>query len=556
MTAHKLLGLALMLPLTGFSADTRDIEITHPYLLLPVNPEAKREWMQFRVDGEKVRDFNVEFDAENPLFWMPADVSAFVGKTLTIELPTGQQGDLEVLRQADSFPDEASIYREKYRPQFHFTTKMGRLNDPNGLVYQDGEYHLFYQHGPFGIDSTSKHWGHAVSTDLVHWQELPTALHPDELGHIFSGSAVIDEHNTAGFQTGDEPPLVAIYTSAPAVQGHAWSKGQRRSQSLAYSNDRGRTFTKYAGNPVVKNIRGNNRDPKVFWHEESGKWVMILYLAKPAFAILSSDNLKDWTLESELIIPDGHECPELFQLPLDGDPTQPYWIVWEGSGRYSIGTFDGREFSLKSGPFEAVYGANDYAAQNFNHTPDGRTIQLSWMGRGEFKYPGMPFNQQMTVPRELTLRTTEDGPRLYIYPIKELENLRGEHHQWRDITLQQDTQTLQGIAGDLLEVDLTLKPGSATEAGVEIFGQRISYNLREQTLVAFGREAPLPLMPDGLIRLKILVDRTSVEIFANEGYRQMAFCVLPQLSAGIRLFADQGECEFPSVDVWELQPIW
>jgi len=298
------------------------------------------------------------------------------------------------------------LYQETYRPQFHFTPKTNWTNDPNGLMYYKGEYHLFFQHNPFGINWGHMTWGHAVSPDMVHWTQLDHAIHPDELGTIFSGSGVVDWGNTAGFQTGEEAVLVCIYTSAGGTSPE--SEGRPFTQSIAYSNDRGRTWTQYEGNPVLGHIAGSNRDPKVIWHEPTGKWVMALFLDGHDYALFGSPDLKEWTRLSDVHVEGASECPDFFELPVDGDPASTRWVFWGASGNYLLGSFDGTSFTPEGESLRSNWGAHCYAAQTWSDIPpsDGRRLQIAWMAKGE--YPGMPFNQQMSFPRELTLRTTPD----------------------------------------------------------------------------------------------------------------------------------------------------
>jgi fructan beta-fructosidase len=240
---------------------------------------------------------------------------------------------------------EVETYNEALRPQFHFSPMKNWTNDPNGLVFLDGEYHLFFQHNPEGINWGNMTWGHAVSPDLVRWTQLDHAIYPDELGTIFSGSAVIDVNNTAGFQTGDTKVIVAIYTS----QGpEAKPDPKPVTQSIAYSNDRGRTWEKYDGNPVLENVIGGNRDPKVIWHEPTGQWVMALYLDADDYAFFGSPNLKEWTKLSDLKVAGDSECPDIFELAVDGDPNNKKWVFWGGSDTYLIGSFDGVTFTPAS----------------------------------------------------------------------------------------------------------------------------------------------------------------------------------------------------------------
>lgn len=267
-----------------------------------------------------------------------------------------------------------------FRPKFHFAPQKGWLNDPNGLVFYKGEYHLYFQHYPYDTVWNDMHWGHAVSRDLLHWEELPIALYPKKDDFCFSGSAIIDHQNTAGFQKGDEPPLLAFFTSTG------------RGECLVYSNDRGRTFTEYEKNPVVKH-RG--RDPKVFYHEETEKWIMIVYDEVNHLAIYASCDLKNWEFKSR--IHGFCECPELFKL-------KDKWVIFGGNGRYQIGDFDGERFEPETFP-RSLFQGHAYAAQTFNNLD--RRILIAWMQSPKEIYEGLPFSQQMTLPVELTLEGKE-----------------------------------------------------------------------------------------------------------------------------------------------------
>ena len=281
---------------------------------------------------------------------------------------------VDVAADADPYPDTG--FDQRYRPQFHFTPTRNWTNDPNGCVYFDGEYHLFFQHNPEGVQWGNMTWGHAVSTDLVHWKEIAHAIRPDELGTIFSGSAAIDWKNTSGFQDGDIPPMVAAYTCA----GRHVEPPRPFTQAIAYSTDRGRTFTKHVGNPVIPSVTGGtDRDPKILWHEPTQKWVMVLYLTEgeKRLGFLTSMDLKTWTQVSE--VAGFHECPDLFELALDGDAMNTRWVLLGADAKYLIGHFDGVKFTTQSGKHLGDHGANFYASQTFNDVPpeDGRRIQIA-----------------------------------------------------------------------------------------------------------------------------------------------------------------------------------
>ena len=452
---------------------------------------------------------------------------------------------------------DETLYNERYRPQYHFTPRTNWTNDPNGLVFYAGEYHLFFQHNPTGIDWGNMTWGHAVGTDLVHWTQMEHAILPDRLGTIFSGSAVVDGDNTAGFQDGPEKAIVCIFTSAGGTSPE--SKGRPFTQSLAYSTDRGRTWKKYAGNPVLGHISGGNRDPKVIWHAPSHKWIMALYLDDPkapnAYALFSSPNLKEWTRLCTVEVPGATECPDFFELPVDNDPNNTKWVFWGASNDYVLGRFDGKEFKREAGPFKSHWGANRYAAQTYNGIPasDGRRIQLAWMSGG--KYPGMPFNQQFTFPTALTLRTFPEGVRLCTQPIRELDSLHKNRFAWKG-ALEPDANPLQELRGELFDIRLTIEPGDASSVGLNVRGVPIRYEVREGMLACLGKTAPVGLSA-GRLALQVLVDRSSIEIFAAGGRVNMAFCFLPaDENKTLSIFAEGGQAEIRALEVWDLKSIY
>jgi sucrose-6-phosphate hydrolase SacC (GH32 family) len=446
------------------------------------------------------------------------------------------------------------LYKERYRPQFHFTAEKNWLNDPNGMVNYQGEYHLFFQHNPHGTEWANITWGHAVGPDMLHWTQLAHALYPDELGSIFSGSIVVDWRNTSGFQQGDEPPLVAAYTSA----GEYAHPARLYTQSLAYSHDRGRTWQKYGENPVVPNLSGaKDRDPKLLWHEPTKQWVMVLYIDQPrSFEFLTSPDLKTWT-STGCSISAMYECPDLFELPVDGNPKNTRWILLEADGHYMLGDFDGKTFTPETRELPLDYGNNFYAAQTFNNMPahDNRCIQMAWMNGGQ--YPDMPFNQQMTFPCELSLRTLPDGLRVCRQPIKELESLRVETFSVKQIALQpHDKNPFVGVSGTLFEIRLDIEIETAQKVGLQVYGQTICYDAGNQQLSVLGANAPC-VLADNRLQLHILVDRTSIEVFSNNGEISMSSCFLPQTeNTSIELYCQEGEAYIRTAEVYKLCSIW
>ena len=344
--------------------------------------------------------------------------------------------------------DSVAYYQEQHRLQFHFSPDSMWMNDPNGMVYYDGEYHLFYQYYPDSTVWGPMHWGHAISRDLVHWEHLPIALYPDSLGLIFSGSVVVDWENTSGFGRGEAPPLVAIFTHH-LMAGEKAGRNDFQYQSVAYSLDRGRSWTMYEGNPVIPNpgIR-DFRDPKVAWHASSQRWMMI-FAAGDHVKIYSSPNLKDWRHESDFGKEMGAhggvwECPDLFQMAVDGDTAEQKWVMLVsinpgapngGSGtQYFIGDFDGNTFTLTEGDGQEVYwldyGRDNYAGVTWSDIPeeDGRRLFMGWMSNWDYArdVPTERWRSSMTVARRLDLKRTTQGLRLASIPVKELDGIKGE----------------------------------------------------------------------------------------------------------------------------------
>ncbi|MHC4665952.1 MAG: glycoside hydrolase family 32 protein [Planctomycetota bacterium] len=444
-----------------------------------------------------------------------------------------------------------ALYNEKYRPQFHFTPRENWTNDPNGLVYYKGEYHLFFQHNPSGINWGNMTWGHAISGDLMHWKEVADAIKPDELGTIFSGSTVVDWKNTSGFQMGDENVLTAFYTAA----GKFAKPEKPFTQCLAYSNDRGRTWVKYKNNPVMEHIRAENRDPKVIWYEPTKTWIMALYLDKNDFVLMSSKNLKDWDKLQDVTLPGSRECPDFFPLAVDGEAGNVRWVFWGANGKYLLGAFDGKKFTAESGPHESRVG-NHYAAQTYSDIPesDGRRIQIAWMAKG--KFPDMPFNQQMSIPCELNLRTFPQGIRLCMLPVKEIARARGRSMSWKNVVLEPGMNLLSDVSEELFEIQAEIEPGGAAEVGFNLRGNPLVYNVSQKKLSC--RNKGVEVTPvGGRIKLHILVDRASIEVFPNEGLMPIFLCFpLDTENKTLDIFARGGQAKIQKLKLSKLKSIW
>lgn len=554
------------------------VPVKRRFVHLPVKTGAEKSWMTVVADGEWQHEFEIELAPGIPDFYATLEVGSWKGKKLVLTSEKSIPGTqwMKRLKTSDRLADEKYVYREKYRPQFHFSPRRGWTNDPNGLVYYKGVYHLFFQHNPYGTSWGNMTWGHAVSKDLFHWKELSDAVLPDKNGVVFSGSVVVDRENSSGLQDQPlrdkrgklkNPPLVAFYTSTLAGRGQG-----KAAQSVAYSTDDGKSWRKYSGNPVIPHIIGGNRDPKVFRYVDrknpsnpsNGRWIMALYMEGENYALFSSVDLLHWEKICDINDLGCSECPDMFELPVDGSSEDSRWVFWGGNGNYLTGHFNGREFFREGGPFNSKHGGNDYAAQTYSDIPssDGRRIMLSWMQGG--KYPGMPFNQQFTVPRNLTLRKTAGGIRLFMEPVKELEKLRFAKPVIYTTTLKGpgNPAVVPGLKGDLYDIELMAKlnPSIMQDASgainIIVCGQKISYHPVDSTIVLEGIKAPLS-PAENVIKYRIIVDRTSIEIFANDGIVQIAKCFVKNEDTpdGILISGEEGMAEV-EVKVHMLRSVW
>jgi fructan beta-fructosidase len=519
------------------------IKITKKYLNLPVSHQVERSVMVFEIDGKKERSFEIRLASGEADYWVFCDVSLLKDKVVRISCP-GEGKGLESIYQSDEIAGQDSLYRETNRPQLHFTPRRGWHNDPNGLIYHEGEYHLFYQHNPYERDWGNMHWGHAVSKDLIHWEELPEALYPDGHGTMFSGTVVVDYNNTAGFNHGKTAAMIAVYTA---------DNPEKQIQCLAYSLDRGRTWTKYGGNPVIdskaKWDSKDTRDPKVFRYDPNKEWVMVLN-ERDGNSFYTSKNLKEWKFESH--ITGFWECPDLFDLPVDGDPANKKWVMYGASGTYMIGAFDGRKFTPEAGKYYYTTGSL-YAAQTIADMPDGRRVQIGW---GRISHPGMPFNSLMLLPSELTLRKTKDGIRLFSNPVKEVDRLQTLLFEKHDISIEEAGKLLHPYSNaDGLRIRFTLKLSHATDAGLNLQGQQLlkyDMNYNQVNGVFYSPED----MTSMEITADIIIDRTSVEVFIDNGAYSYSMERKAQSSGkeGFHFWGNRPQIK--SLKVYSMQSIW
>ncbi len=480
-------------------------------------------------------------------------------------------------------------HEEVYRPQYHFTAEANWLNDPNGLVYYEGEYHLFYQHNPYEPVWGPIHWGHAVSQDLIHWEHLPFALKPDNLGYIFSGSVVVDRNDSSGFFDGGSG-LVAVYTSAKKRS----DKNYLQRQSIAFSEDRGRSWVKYGGNPVIENPGLRNfRDPNVFWHDPTEKWVMVVS-SQSGVKFYGSYDLKDWKLLGEF---DGGvgshegvwECPDIFKLPVVGDEAK--WVLTVGDVfggpaggsrmQYFVGEFDGSNFKPDSSSRKTAwvdYGQDFYAARTWNNLPGDRRLWIGWMSNLHYQedIPTHGWRGAMSIPRKLALKKVETGYRLVQQPLLELEHLRGESRRWKEFKVSKESNFSPEITDRSLEIKLKAVPGTGKEFGFKLRksnGQEttVGYCVEDSKLFVdrthsgetnfnesyLGRHEAQMEQEDRMVRMRIFLDSSSVEVFGNGGKKVISDLIFPDADGEeIELYVKEGEVRVSNLEIYKLNSIW
>lgn len=474
-----------------------------------------------------------------------------------------------------------------YRPAFHFSPEKNWINDPTGLVFDGSEYHLFNQYNPLGDQWGHMSWSHSVSKDLFSWQELPVALEEENGIGIFTGSAVLDAGNTSGFGKDGIAPLVAVFTG---------NSTGLQTQNVAYSIDHGRTWTRYSGNPVLDLHESDFRDPMVFWHEPTKRWVMVASLAlKHKVLFFSSPDLKAWTKVGEFGPAGANaapnwECPNLFQLPVINVTGQKKWVLVVGIGdngpaggsatQYFVGDFDGTKFVDDNPSNQTLwvdYGSDFYAAQTWSNIPasDGRRIAIAWMDNWKYadKLPTSPWRGQTTIPRTLGLLRTKQGIRLTQAPVKELEALRDQHSQLGNATWE-DAQALlsQRDWPDTIEIDAELQLNGSQEFGFVLrngnsYGTRVGYDatwsdvyvdrIHSGDLVigpTFAARHEAPIAVAGRIHLHILLDRSSVELFADNGLVTITDLIYPRSpDRGLAVYAKGKPPSVISMDIWTLK---
>ncbi len=499
--------------------------------------------------------------------------------------------------QFQTFPSYKEIgYEQPYRPKFHFTSLKNWINDPNGLLYYDGEYHLFFQHNPLGNGWGNMSWGHAVSTDMVHWTQRPHAILPYGNGYPFSGTGVVDHNNSLGKQVGDTKTLVLMYSYAlddrPRFGVLTPPEETNYHQAIAYSTDKGHTFHLLnEGGPVIPNQgrevdpKGTQRDPKIFWHGPTKKWVAILWLGETSggkVRFFNSDDLQNWTPTGDITRKWAHECFDLVELPVLDESGKPLgekkWLLYDGSFDYEIGSFDGKIFTAEQAAKNDKLGDWN-AAQTFNHSPDGRTVIIGWLQKSAFYAKKMPFTEQLSFPATLELRKSGDVYNLYRWPIKEIETLRTQ--SWslpKDASVAEANANLGGISPECYDLSMEFEPKGDQDLVINLRGSVLTYNPAKKSLhfissenaakkiASVGKtpeeikklgiaEYTLPnALKNGSFKLRILVDRGSFEIFLNEGETVLTQSVISDLDN--KSIAIVGDATIKAFDIHELKSSW
>ncbi|CCZ71028.1 glycosyl hydrolase family 32 domain protein [Bacteroides sp. CAG:702] len=573
------------------------------YLLLPIQESSNEGKVKLETGSPADMAMDVRLAVDSIEYYVPFEIPQGGDATVSIRKVVADAVCWEHIQLTDTFDTSNTDY---YRPVYHHTPLYGWMNDPNGMVYKDGEYHLYFQYNPYGSKWGNMHWGHSVSTDLIHWNHLKPAIARDTLGHIFSGSTVVDKNNTAGY--GDNA-LIALYTSASDEHGQI--------QCMAYSTDDGRTYTKYEKNPVLLPFDGlkDFRDPKVFWYEPDKKWVMIVSADKE-MRFYASQNLKDWEYMSAFgkgygAQPNQFECPDFIQLPVDGDKNKMKWVMlvninpgcmFGGSAtEYFVGDFDGKEFTCDTKP-ETVkwldYGKDHYAAVCISNTGE-RIISIPWMSNWQYANvtPIRQYRGANGLPRELSLYT-KDG-QIYVAAdvVKEVEALRKDTRSFDPITVKDEykideivpqadgayelemdiTPNTSGVAGfdlmnakgEVAKIYLDMKSGKLvmdrTASGLVAFGEKSEPHAKEtddhrktmsvnyQNDFALGTWAPLSLCEGKTYHLNVFVDKCSVEIFVDGGRIAMTNLVFPTEPYNtLRFYTEGGEAQVSNMKVYKL----
>ncbi len=507
------------------------------YLWLPIQESAPEGKLQVIVSNVAQMEQNVRFAREKVDYYVALDMQPWLGaKGLSVVIQNVPKGSVCFSKIKQNDDKQYMLIPEKYRPSYHHAPERGWMNDPNGLFFKDGVWHLYYQYNPYGSMWGNMHWAHSTSTDLVHWQQQPVALAPDAWGTMFSGSCVVDHNNTAGF---GKDAIISMYTSSRSTP----FGGDVQAQCIAYSNDGGKTFTKYVGNPVITDEKKDFRDPHVFWNEEAGFWNMIL-AAGQEMQIYSSANLKDWKYESSF----GHEygnhggvweCPDLMKMKVRGTDKEKWMLICNinpggpfggSAAQYFIGQFDGHKFTCEDEPSETKwmdYGKDHYATVTFDNAPDGRRCAIAWMSNWQYanQVPTMQYRSANSIVRDLGLFEYKGETYCSVLPAKEMTAARGA----KVGAPTEACEIVVDIKGDA-QITLRNAKGERVVMTYDDAEETFDMDRRRSGNISFSDAFPVVTSSPtyGKIRqLRIFVDRSSIEAFDSEGKMVMTNLVFP-----------------------------
>lgn len=554
------------------------------FLLLPVQENAPESKVNIIVNNEfqLEQNINIRLAREKVDYYVPLDLSAYQGKSVSVDVTGMPVSSLcwKEIKLSDTF---YSSNRETYRPVYHHTPVYGWMNDPNGMFYKDGVYHLYFQYNPYGSMWANMTWGHSTSTDLTHWTYEGTAIVPDAWGAIFSGSCVVDKDNTAGFGKG---AVVAFYTSAKSTP---W--GDVQSQSMAYSLDNGKTFIKYEHNPILTSTERDFRDPKVFWYAPGKHWVMMLAVGQE-MQIYSSGNLKEWKKESSFGAMQGAhggvwECPDLVEVAVEGSKEKKWVLICNlnpggpfggSAAQYFVGSFDGKKFVNES-PTQTKWldwGKDNYATVTWSNAPAGRCIALGWMSNWQYanSVPTTQYRSANTLARDLTLYRV--GGELYLKskPSPEIKKARAEEKKIPTFEVKGNYEVASLLADNkgAYEIEMAIENKGTSKIDFSLMnekGEKVAmyYDVvRKQFvmdrsasgIVGFSRDFPAvtvaPVRNTDQIHLRLFIDRSSVEAFGEEGEYVMTNLVFPAEPYNRMVFSsDKGSYIVKSMNVYRLQ---